>query len=376
MYIENLKLINYRNYESLSVSFNKNINLILGKNGQGKTNIVESISLLAIGKSFRTSKDKELIKFDADSLYAGCRFSKNNIEKSIEVLISKEKKGININSMPIKSIQQLLGNLNIVVFSPEDLKLVKDGPKERRSFIDKEISQIMPRYYKLLVSYNKVLNQRNKLLKSNFIDDCLLDVYDLELANYGCEIYLIRMRFIDKLSKISNKLHKELTSSIENLSISYKNQLDLDLNNKDEANPDIVKETILKKLKDSRDRDKQNKNTKIGPHKDDLEIFINGIDVRLYGSQGQQRTASISLKLSEIELIKREVGDYPILILDDVFSELDPNRQQMLVEKLKDVQMFVTSADYLHKNILNTESYRIFSIENGRVIDIEDGGGK
>lgn len=381
MYIDSLKLVNYRNYKELMISFNKNINLILGKNGQGKTNIVEAISLLSIGRSFRTSRDKELIKFDTEGLYAGCNFYKNNIERKIEVVVTKDKKGIKVNQTSIKSIQELLGNLNIVVFSPEDLKLVKDGPKERRSFIDKEISQIMPRYYKLLVTYNKVLNQRNKLLKNNYVDDYLLDVYDSELSKYGSEIYIIRVEFIKKLSSISNNLHKELTSNLESLKIIYKNQLDVEqiINENSETNSEnlkkIISEEILKKLRKYRDSDKLNRNTKIGPHRDDLEILVNGIDVRLYGSQGQQRTASISLKLSEIELIKREVSDYPILILDDVFSELDPNRQQMLVDKLKDVQMFVTSADYLHKNILNTDDYKVFHIEDGSVVNIEDGGG-
>lgn len=370
MHINSLKLVNYRNYDSLLVDFNKNINLILGKNGQGKTNIVESLTLMSIGKSFRTNRDKELIQFGKESLYAGCSFTRNGIDRKIEIVITKDKKGIKVNGVSIKSIQELLGNLNVVVFSPEDLKLVKDGPKERRLFIDKEISQIMPRYYSILTSYNKILNQRNRILKSRSVDINLLEVYDQGLAEFGGEIYMIRMKFIKKLSEISNKLHKSLTSDKEDLSIKYKNQLEIDIDTPLED----IRSQILDKLKSSREQDMMNRNTKIGPHRDDLGIYINDMDVRLYGSQGQQRTASISLKLSEIELIKIELGDYPVLILDDVFSELDQNRQRMLVEKLSDIQMFVTSADPLHKNILGKYGYKIFYIDDGKVLKVENGG--
>nr|WP_314276463.1 DNA replication/repair protein RecF [uncultured Peptostreptococcus sp.] len=370
MYINSLKLVNYRNYDNLLVDFNKKVNLIIGMNGQGKTNIVEAIGFMSIGRSFRTNKDKELIKFSADNLYCSCKFTKNNIDKKIEIFVSKEKKGIKVNGVSIKSIQELLGNLNVVIFSPEDLRLVKDGPRERRTFIDKEISQIMPRYYSLLTSYNKILLQRNKVLKSYSVDENLLDVYDETMSDYASEIYIIRNRFIEKLSLISRNIHKSLTMNKENLTIKYKNQLEID-NFKD---PTYIRSNFIDKLREARQGDILTRSTRFGPHKDDIKIFINDIDVRMYGSQGQQRTASISLKLSEIELIKQEVGDYPILILDDVFSELDQSRQKLLVEKLDRVQMFVTSADPFHKNILGVSDYSIFSIENGRIIGVENGG--
>lgn len=370
MYINSLKLVNYRNYDELLVKFNKKVNLIIGMNGQGKTNLVEAIGFMSIGRSFRTNKDKELIKFSAENLYCGCNFTRNNIDKKIEIVVAKDKKGVKVNGVSIKSMQELLGNLNVVIFSPEDLRLVKDGPKERRSFIDKEISQIMPRYYSLLTNYNKILHQRNTVLKSYRIDENLLDVYDETMSTYASEIYIIRNRFIKKLSEISRKIHKNLTMDKENLTIIYKNQVDL------ESGQDAsqVRLNLLKRLRESRQGDMITRATKVGPHKDDMKIFINDIDVRMYGSQGQQRTASISLKLSEIELIKQEVGDYPVLILDDVFSELDQTRQKMLVEKLENIQMFVTSADPLHKDILDIEDYSIFSIENGRLIGVENGG--
>lgn len=370
MYINSLKLVNYRNYDNLLVEFNKKVNLIIGMNGQGKTNIVEAIGFMSIGRSFRTNKDRELIKFSADNLYCACSFTRNNIDKKIEIVVTKDKKGIKVNGVSIKSIQELLGNLNVVIFSPEDLRLVKDGPKERRSFIDKEISQIMPRYYSLLTSYNKILQQRNRILKSYKIDKNLLDVYDETISTYASEIYIIRNKFIDKLSKISSKIHKNLTMDKENLTIIYKNQVDL----KPGQDASLVKSVLIEKLRESREGDIMTRSTKVGPHKDDMKILINDIDVRMYGSQGQQRTASISLKLSEIDLIKQELGDYPVLILDDVFSELDQSRQKMLVEKLENIQMFVTSADPLHKDILDIDDYRIFNIENGRLVGVENGG--
>ena len=331
MRLNNLQLINFRNYDNLHLNFKRNINLLVGKNGQGKTNIVEAIYMLSFGKSFRTNKDKEIIKFGSENLYIGGNYLKNSSKGLIEVAIGNNKKGIKVNKIHIHKIQELLGNLNVVIFSPEDLKLVKDGPRERRSFIDKEISQIMPKYYNYLVNYNKILIQRNKTLKNRIVDENLLSVYDESLANYGAYIYVLRRDFIKKIAKISNEMHKKLTGNNEELLITYKNQINL-------TDEDTVK------------------------------------DAKLYGTQGQQRTASISLKLSEIELIKQEVNDNPVLILDDVFSELDETRQKLLVENLGDVQMFITSAELAHKRIFDESETAIFYIDKGKVTNIEDGG--
>ncbi|MEG2983950.1 MAG: DNA replication/repair protein RecF [Peptostreptococcaceae bacterium] len=370
MRLNSLQLVNFRNYNNLHLEFDKKINLLVGKNGQGKTNIVESIYMLSFGKSFRTNKDREIIKFDSENLYVGGSFSKTHTNGLIEIGIGKNKKGIKVNKIHIQKIQELLGNLNVVIFSPEDLRLVKEGPKERRLFIDKEISQIMPKYYNYLTSYNKILFQRNKLLKSNHIDKALLDVYDESLAKYGSYIYIIRRDFVKKIADISNKMHKKLTNSIEDLSITYKNQIDIS----DEDNTESVNKKFIDKLLSSRTHDIETRTTKYGTHKDDLNIFINNLDIRLYGSQGQQRTASISLKLSEIELINNEVGEYPVLILDDVFSELDEIRQRLLVKNLSVVQMFITTAEVSHKNIFDIDNTTIFNIEKGHVISIENGG--
>lgn len=370
MQLKSLQLVNFRNYDNLYLDFNEKINLLVGKNGQGKTNIVESIYMLSFGKSFRTNKDKEIIKFGSENLYVGGSFLKQNTNSLIEIAISKSKKGIKVNKIHIQKIYELLGNLNVVIFSPEDLKLVKDGPKERRSFIDKEISQIIPKYYTYLTNYNKVLFQRNQLLKNRDIDGALLDVYDENLVQYGSYIYILRRDFIKKIADISKNMHEKLTNGIEELLITYKNQIDIS----DDDTIESIKNKFLQKLKSSRDHDIDTRTTRYGLHKDDLNIFINGLDVRLYGSQGQQRTASISLKLSEIELIKSEVGEYPILILDDVFSELDETRQKLLVDNLSVVQMFITTAEISHKNIFKNSDTTIFSIDQGKVINIENGG--
>ena len=243
MRLNSLQLINFRNYDNLHLNFEKNINLLVGKNGQGKTNIVEAIYMLSFGKSFRTNKDKEVIKFGSENLYIGGNYLKNSSKGLIEVAIGKNKKGIKVNKIHIQKIQELLGNLNVVIFSPEDLRLVKDGPRERRSFIDKEISQIMPKYYNYLINYNKILIQKNRVLKSRNIDDNLLDVYDESLSTYGSYIYIIRRDFIKKISNIANAMHTKLTNGIEDLQITYKNQMDIS----DEDTVIQVKERFYKK---------------------------------------------------------------------------------------------------------------------------------
>ncbi len=370
MQLNSLQLVNFRNYDNLYLEFNKKVNLIIGRNGQGKTNIVEAIYMLSFGKSFRTNKDKEIIKFNQENLYIGGNFSKEYTKGIIEIGISKSKKGIKVNKIHIQKIYELLGNINVVIFSPEDLRLVKEGPKERRTFIDKEISQIIPKYYNYLTNYNKILFQRNQLLKNNNVDDALLSVYDESLARYGSYVYILRRDFIKKIGIISAAMHEKLTNGQEVLSISYKNQIDL----KKEDTIDTAYEKFLEKINKSRKQDIETRTTRFGVHKDDINIYVNKLDVRLYGSQGQQRTASISLKLSEIELINKEVGEYPILILDDVFSELDEIRQKLLVDNLSIVQMFITTAEDSHKNIFNKDETTIFNINSGKLVSIENGG--
>ena len=330
-----LELNRFRNYRHETISFDDGVNIFFGNNGEGKTNVLEAVYMLSLGRSFRTSKDKDMINLDSESLYVRALVESFGKEYKIEYKIdSKIKKAIKINGLPIERISELLGIINVVIFSPEDLSLVKEGPKERRNFMDRELSQLRPRYYGLLSDYYKNLSQRNNLLKNKGIDPILLDVYDDQLANYGSQLIKFRQEFVNKISLIADKNHYKISSGKENLTVAYERSIDAD-----------NKEDYLDELKSYRDRDIQRGTTSKGIHRDDLKIEINGIDLRTYGSQGQKRSAAISLKLSEIELIHEMKGQYPIVLLDDIFSELDKDRQIMLLDSIRHTQTLVTTAE-------------------------------
>lgn len=348
MLIKKLELNRFRNYESQILEFDDGINIIYGNNGEGKTNIVEAIYLMSLGRSFRTSRDKEMINLNAEMSYIKSLVESSGREFKIEYRIDKTaKKAIKINSLPIEKLTELLGIVNVVIFSPEDLKLVKEGPKERRAFIDREISQIRPKYYQLLHSYHKNLIQRNNLLKDFDIDKILLDVYDSNLSEIGYKIIEYREEFLREIAEIASDNHYKISSGKENLEINYEKNISVK-----------SKEDYYSIMKDSQNKDILKKTTSFGIHKDDIDIKINGIDLRSYGSQGQKRSAAISLKLSEIELIYRLKGEYPIVLLDDIFSELDPMRQNMLLDTFKKTQTFVTAAEDVNVDIKNTK-YRV-----------------
>ena len=350
MLIRELELYRFRNYESQHIEFENGINIIHGDNGEGKTNIIEAIYLLSIGRSFRTAKDREMINLAHETGYIKSRVESMGREFKIEYRISKSgKKAIKINGVPVDRLNQLLGIINVVIFSPEDLRLVKEGPRERRSFIDREISQIRPKYYQLLSVYHKNLLQRNNLLKNPAADRLLIDVYDSALAESGYRIMCYREEFINEIREIARKNHLSISSGKEILEIGY------------EKNVNAGSETeYMSILRESREKDIFRKTTSSGVHRDDLDIRINGIDLRSYGSQGQKRSAAISLKLSEIELIKNIRGEYPVVLLDDIFSELDPKRQHMLLETFKETQTFVTVAEEMDIETDNTK-YRVKS---------------
>lgn len=335
MKVLKLELNRFRNYKSEEITFDDGVNIFFGNNGEGKTNVLEAIYMLSLGRSFRTNKDKEMIQLDAETAYVRAMVESRGKEYKIEYKINtKLKKAIKINGLPIERISELLGILNVVVFSPEDLSLVKDGPKERRNFVDREISQLRPRYYNQLNSYYKSLAQRNNLLKSKNIDEVLLGVYDEQLSVYGTEIIKYRQEFIHKIGRIARDNHYKISSGKENLSVAYERSID--------AEEPSEYLSILGKHKEA---DLQRGTTSRGIHRDDLDIQINGIDLRSYGSQGQKRSAAISLKLSEIQLIYEMRGEYPIVLLDDIFSELDKTRQVMLLDSIKHAQTFVTTAE-------------------------------
>lgn len=386
--VKNIKLINYRNYKSLSMNLDERLNLFLGNNGQGKTNLLEAIYLSSTGKSFRTSKDKELICIDKNEGYVGVNVEKTDNTKLIEVKLERSKnKRVKVNRIEIEKLSEIKGQLHTVLFSPEDLKIIKEGPSERRNFLDTEISQIRPYYYHNLNKYNRVLFQRNNLLKKlNMYNNNkeLLEVYNIQLANIGTEIIINRIYFIRKISSISKEIHNKLSGGLEDLKLEYISSVDIKkiLSNIDEEvfnNIKSLKDTIksevhstyLTQLNENIETDIVKRTTQIGPHRDDISVKVNGLESKTFGSQGQQRTAALSLKLAEIDLIKVETDEYPVLLLDDVLSELDINRRKFLITTFKDIQTIITSTDKVGLKEIEDLSKSTFHIENGKIISYD-----
>lgn len=366
MYIEQLELENFRNYKRIKTSFSKNINIIYGENAQGKTNIIEALFLCAAGRSHRTSKDRELININSSRFKVKLIVIDSSKKKEIEYSYESGKKQILINEIPIKRMAELMGNLLAVIFSPEDILIVKEGPSLRRRFMDITISQLKPSYFYNLQQYNKILNQRNNLLKEAQEKKSLLDtldIWDEKIAWVGAEIIIERKKFIERLCKISKKKHYNLTDNCEELDIKYKTFLDeIDVENKESVKNKFVEE-ILK----NRRTELKRCVTIAGPHRDDFDIIVNGLPLKNFGSQGQQRTAVLSLKLSEIDIIKDETDEYPILLLDDVMSELDNKRKSYLFNNLKNMQTFITSTE---KGYFKESQYiSFYKVKCGEIIN-------
>ncbi len=366
MYLKKIFLNDFRNYKNLELDFHKNVNLITGKNAQGKTNLLESIYILSFAKSFRTNKESEMILFNAEFSKIKGFCSKDDDDLDIEILFNKSGKFIKINGKKITRNIELLDNVYIVIFSPEDLKIVKEEPEKRRKFIDRELSLIKPVYYSYLVKYKKILQHRNALLKDNSINEGLLDILDYELVNYGTQIMFHRSLFIHKLNIISKNLHFNITNQKEILDIQYEPNIEFT------NNLEYQKQLFHEKLLNNREKDYKRRTSTAGPHKDDLKMIVNEIDVRHFGSQGQQRTAALSLKLAEIQLIKEETKENPILLLDDVLSELDQERQSFLINALKDIQLFITTTEIDDKVKEKLPKGTTFVIEDGKVVQITD----
>ncbi len=334
MYIESIELNNYRNYEELAVRFDRGTNIIFGDNAQGKTNILESLYICGTTKSHRGSRDKEIIRFNCDEAHIKMFVNKNDISRRIDIHLKKSKsKGIAINGVPVKKSSDLLGLVNIIFFSPEDLFIIKNGPSERRRFIDMELCQLNKIYLYNLTKYNKILEQRNRLLKDiSYSNDKTLidtlDIWDMQLSDYGSRIIEERKKFIDEINMIICNIHRKLSGGDEELVLRYE--------------PNVGKEGFYEKLKNNREKDLVSKSTTAGPHRDDIGFYLNDVDVRKYGSQGQQRTCALSLKLSEIEIVGNMIHDIPVLLLDDVLSELDKKRQNQLLDCLKGIQTIIT----------------------------------
>lgn len=359
MYIESIELKNFRNYDELNLEFNKNVNFIIGNNAQGKTNLLEGIFMSSIGKSFRTSKDAEMIMFNKDFCKIKVKAQKEYFPIEVEILIKKDQgKNIKVDGVSVTKTSDLLENIYIVIFSPEDLKIVKDEPEKRRKFIDRELCLLKPSYYNNLSNYKKVLQQRNTYLKEKNVDPSVLDIWDMQLSHFGSKIIEERKIFIEKINKISKRIHSNITNEKENLRIEYNPNIKYEEN---------LENKIYNSLKKSFENDYRLRTTTIGPHRDDIDFFIDDINVRSFGSQGQQRTAALSLKLAELNLIKEESGENAILLLDDVMSELDSTRQEFLIKSLSDIQLFITTTEITDALKEVIEKGKIYTVDKGTV---------
>lgn len=358
MILKSLELKDYRNYDHLIMQFHSGTNILYGENAQGKTNILEAVYLSGTTKSHRGSKDKEIISFEKDESHIRTLLEKNDIPHRIDLHLKKNKaKGVAIDGIPIKRQGELFGMLNLVFFSPEDLYIIKNGPAERRRFLDLELCQLNKVYLYNLTNYNKVLAQRNNLLKQISFNSNLMDtlyIWDEKLIEYGIKIIDTRFNFINNLNELVGDIHKNLTGGKEKLILKY--------------DPNVSTENFKDKLKLSLERDMALKITNIGPHRDDMSFLCQNIDIRKFGSQGQQRTAALSLKLAEIDLVKSVIKENPILLLDDVLSELDRQRQTHLLNSIGDIQTIITCTG-LEEFISNRfEFNKIFHVIEGTVI--------
>lgn len=365
--VKDIRLINFRNYHSINLKLNKNINIFIGKNAQGKTNLIEAIYMCATGRSFRTNRDGEVINFSKSEAYIGANVDSGNHEKFIEIKMERDKpKRIRINKTELKNYRELNSGLNVVVFSPEDLRIIKDGPQNRRNFLDTGVSQIKPIYNYNMGKYRKLLFQRNNILRSaKFKKDkdvnSLLEVFDLQIVKVATSIMLERNNYINQLSQIAKTIHNKITYNSEDLVLDYITNVPV-LKDKRE-----MEKTYLNLMKNNVKRDLQYGTTEIGPHRDDIFMSINGNEVRVFGSQGQQRTVVLSLILSEVELIKKERGMYPVLLLDDVFSELDIHRRKYLSTLFQNIQTFITLTNSENIKSMDDFNKSIFYIEDGQL---------
>lgn len=368
MYLEHIDLLDYRNYTTCDVSFSKGINVFLGENAQGKTNLMEAIYVLAMTRSHRTSNDKELIAWNKDISKISGRVHKKNTQFPLEILLSNKGKKAKFNHLEQRKLSDYVGHLNVILFAPEDLAIVKGAPSVRRRFIDMEIGQINSIYLHHLVNYQHILKQRNHYLKQLMVgkqkDQTFLEVLTEQLCTHGAYLLKERTSFVQKLENWAAPIHQEITQGKEQLRIVYQpnvegtNGSDLDQNYVD----------LMEQFVKGKKREMDQGNTLYGPHRDDLQFFVNEQNMQIFGSQGQQRTTALSIKLAEIDFIHEEVGEYPILLLDDVLSELDEDRQTHLLTAIQDkVQTFLTttSLDGIKKHVLRHP--RTFIVKNGHV---------
>lgn len=362
MYIEKVSLTNYRNYETLDLTFGPGVNLILGDNAQGKTNLLESLYMSAMGRSFRTNRDQEMIQFGKKFARVEIGAIRNQEKIQIEIkILPGSKKTIRKNKVTLRRTSELLDSVLIVIFSPEDLKIVKEEPEKRRKFLDRELCQISPAYYDSWNNYRKILQQRNAALKEISPDPFLLDLWDVQMARYGARIIQDRAKFVAKLSRYSGDIHNNITGCKEKLEIRYEPNVEWAENQQDQE------ALLYEKIRAHLPVDLKMRTSGRGPHRDDIGFFIHGMDARAFGSQGQQRTCALSLKLAELDLIREETGEEAILLLDDVMSELDESRQTFLIETLQENQLFITTTDVGESVLSRFPNANIYHVRNGKV---------
>ena len=353
MFIESIELLNYRNYKQLHMDFHSGTNVLYGDNAQGKTNILEAVYVCSTTKSHKGSKDKEIVRFGEEESHIKMTVRRDGIPYRIDMHLKKNRtKGVAVNGVPIKKASELFGIVNVIFFSPEDLNIIKNGPAERRRFLDLELCQLNKVYVYDLVQYNRVVVQRNKLLKEMDSDPSLketLNIWDSQLVRLGSEL----IRVVEELNELIREIHFHLSGEKEELEIRYE--------------PNVTPETFEAELSRNRNQELRQRLTLTGPHRDDLNFIVNGADIRKFGSQGQQRTAALSLKLSEIELVKRTVKDYPVLLLDDVLSELDGKRQEHLLSEISHIQTLITCTGLDEFVNSRFQMDKIFKIVEGTV---------
>ncbi len=355
MEITKLQLYSYRNYLSCEVNFDSGLNVICGKNAQGKTNLLEAVYYCVVGKSFRASREKEVINLNSDIAKIKVYIKKDIGESTVEIIFSrKQKKTIKINSIPIKKISELLGEFNGVFFSPDELKLIKESPEDRRRFMDIDISQTSKQYFYLLSRYNQILQNRNKQLKSNIgLEDLknIMKIWNEQLSECALKIVRFRQNFVMSLAPFAKQAHSYLTDGKEDLSIEYV------------GIKENTKQEIINVLEKNLDKDLSLGYTSYGPHRDDIKVSINNVDVRTFGSQGQQRTCALSLKLAELNILENVTKTKPVLLLDDVLSELDDNRKKRLLEYCKNTQTLITCTEF-NFNI----NCKKITVKNGEIV--------
>lgn len=368
MFVERIHLENFRNYNSFDIELSNGVMVFYGKNGLGKTNILEAVFLTVIGKSFRNSKDADLVNYGHQGFLVDISYKDDITEKISIKYDKKHEKYIKINGFYLRKMGHLMGNVLSVIFSPEDLQLITEGPGERRKFMDIAISQLSPSYYFDLLQYNKIITQKNSILKkikyqSSSSDKAMLEVWNEQLSQTGSKIIVKRSKFINEISKIAEE---------KNLNISGKEKLELqyesgtfpadEVNNVDFSSEKDVCEKMITIINQKADREIERETAYIGPHRDDLIFKLDSNDIKRFGSQGQKRTAVLSLKMAELEILKRKTGRKPIFLLDDVLSELDVDRQKALIKELNDIQTMITCT-HIEKTINDMSSFKAIDLE-------------